>query len=257
VSSLLAPGTALAALAVVFALVPAAGAGSGRAAGEPIEDGRQLYLTGCASCHGPAGEGTADPDGELRGPSLRRSGEAAAYYYLSTGRMPLDNSRDQPQRKRPAYTKEQIEALVAYVGSLGQGPELPRLDLAGADVAKGGMLYRGNCAPCHSAAGAGGALSYGRAAPQLRSAEPAQVAAAVRSGPGQMPVFGAEPLSTEDLADIIAYVRYLENPDDPGGVPLGRIGPIPEGLVAWLGMAALAGIVFWIGTRAPVRRRPG
>jgi ubiquinol-cytochrome c reductase cytochrome c subunit len=221
-----------------------------------VEEGRQLYLTGCSSCHGADGRGAVAPNGEVRGPSLEESGEASAYYYLSTGRMPLSNSDDQPQRSEPAYTPDEIEALVAFVGSLGDGPPLPTVDPEGADLAEGGELYRANCQACHSAASAGGALSYGDAAPSLGSAQPLQIGAAVRAGPGQMPEFGADVLSDAELDAISAYVLYLQSPDDPGGLPIGRTGPIPEGFVAWgIGMVALVICVVWIGTRAPIRRR--
>ncbi len=183
-----------------------------------IESGRELYLTGCSSCHGAEGKGVTIA-GDLRGPSLEKSGEAGAYYYLSTGRMPLSDPGDQPRRKEPAYTPEEIDQLVAYVASLGNGPELPDVSIEGADVAAGGVLFRANCQACHSAFGSGGALSYGRAAPALHQADPAEVGAAVRVGPGQMPVFGEESVSPAQLDDLAAYVDYLEKPRDRGGPP--------------------------------------
>jgi ubiquinol-cytochrome c reductase cytochrome c subunit len=216
-----------------------------------IAEGRELYLTGCASCHGEEGQGATDAHGDPRGPSLLESGEAGAYYYLATGRMPLSDSNDQPRRKPPAYDDDEIDALVAFVVTLGDGPPLPEVDIAHANRAEGGELYRLNCAPCHSAAGAGGALSYGQAAPNLHHSAPLEAGAAIRSGPGQMPAFGAETLTEEEVDDVVAYVQYLRHPDDPGGLPLGRIGPIPEGLVAWLvGMSGLLLFVYWIGTRS-------
>ena len=126
---------------------------------------------------------------------------------------------------------------VAYVASLGNGPPLPQIDLKGADVAAGGELFRANCAPCHSASGAGGALSYGAAAPPLSHAEPLQVAAAVRSGPGQMPVFGPDQFDDEQLRDLAAYVQYLRHPNDPAAYPSVAPGPCPKasscGSSAW------------------------
>ena len=216
--------------------------------------GKRLYDVGCVSCHGPEGGGV-ELDGQRRGPSLEGSGEASAYYELSSGRMPLANSDDQPRRKRPAYSGDDINALVAYVGSLGDGPEIPAVELGDTDLAEGGVLFRSSCAPCHSAAGSGGALSYGRAAPNLQQSEPLQIASAVRAGPGQMPVFGPDAIDEEQLADVVAYVRYLQAPDDRGGVPIGRTGPVPEGFVAWFfGMGAFILLVVWIGTRSPIVR---
>jgi ubiquinol-cytochrome c reductase cytochrome c subunit len=240
---------AAAALALLLAR-PAEGEGNAPTAAR----GKDLFEVGCSSCHGSAGEGVTTPDGRRRGPSLVHSGEAAAFYELSTGRMPLPNSDEHPRRKRAVYGTDDIAALVAYVGSLGDGPNLPSVDLSHPDLANGGDLFRANCAPCHSASGSGGALSYGAAAPSLGQAKPQEIAAAVRSGPSQMPVFGPEALTQRQLDDVVAYVRYLRAPEDPGGLPIGRIGPVPEGFVAWFfGAGALLALVAWIGTRAPAR----
>lgn len=230
------------ALAGVAALVPAQASGQDD---DLLDRGQRLFVESCSSCHGE--EGAGGP----RGPSLLESGEAAAYYYLSTGRMPLANHTEQPRRKPPVFDDEEIDALVAFVASLGEGPALPDLDAGEGDLARGGELYRDNCQPCHSASGAGGALSYGRAAPPLRPATPLQAAAAMRSGPGQMPSFGGDLLTDAEVAEIADYVEYLDDPADPGGLPLGRTGPVAEGFVAWfVGVVALLGIVAWIGTRA-------
>lgn len=248
--------------ALVFALTaalllllgnPARASGSPALAQIDTARGRQLFEQSCSSCHGVNGRGVKI-GGELRGPSLENAGAAAAYYQLATGRMPLANSGEVPRRKPPVFGTSDIADLVGYVASLGNGPALPQIDTARADLAKGGEFFRANCAACHSASGAGGALSYGRAAPSLGSATPEEVAAAVRSGPTQMPVFGPDALPDQQLADVAAYVRYLQRPEDPGGLPIGRIGPVPEGFVAWFfGATALLAIVAWIGTRAPAR----
>lgn len=246
---------ALTCLAMGFTSAVPVGATSAQV--ELVEAGEQLYLTGCSSCHGVDGGGVT-VDGELRGPSLEDAGEASAYYYLSTGRMPLGNPEDQPQRKDPAYSPSEIDALVAFVASLGDGLALPDIDLDGADLAEGGVIYRANCQACHSAFGSGGALSYGRAAPNLHAVEPAAVGAAVRIGPGQMPVFGEESIDDDQLDDLVAYVDYLRNPENAGGLQIGRNGPVPEGFVAWLfGIGGALLIVAWIGGRDPRRTAGG
>lgn len=210
-----------------------------------IEGGRQLYLVGCTTCHGTEGQGVPD-----RGPSLIGVGEASADFYLSTGRMPLDQPRSQSERKRVAYTPSQIRMLVAYVASLGPGPENPEVDLARGNLAEGHRLYATNCAPCHSSSGAGGALGHAVWAPPLRQSTPLQVAQAVRIGPGAMPVFGPESLDDEQLASVVRYVSYLRHPEDRGGFGLGRIGTIAEGFVAWIfGLGAMLVAVRWIGTK--------
>jgi ubiquinol-cytochrome c reductase cytochrome c subunit len=220
---------------------------------ELVQQGRELYLTGCASCHGGNGEGTD------RAPSVVNAGAASASFYLTTGRMPAAQGVPfQPPRKQPAYPPEQIDALVAYVASLGTGPPIPVVDVANADVSQGGVLYRANCAACHQSAGAGGALSYGNAAPPLRAATAEQVVEAMRIGPGEMPVFNEATFSDAQADDISAYVQYLRNPDNRGGAALGGNGPVPEGLVALI--AGLGGLVFIsvliVGRRRRSRRPP-
>lgn len=209
-----------------------------------VRAGRDLFQVACSSCHGLGGEGS-----DL-GPRLVGVGAASADFYLSTGRMPLDNPGEQATRKRPAYTRLQIRQLVAYVASLGPGPPIPTADPDAGDVALGNTLYANNCAPCHSSAGAGGALGHATYAPPLDRATAAQVAEAVRIGPGAMPRFGPDTFDDAELDAIVRYVDYLKKPDDRGGLGLGHLGPIPEGFVAWvvgLGLMVLA--IRWIGTR--------
>jgi ubiquinol-cytochrome c reductase cytochrome c subunit len=193
-----------------------------------VDRGQQLFLTSCSSCHGAHGHGTD------QGPPLVNAGAAAASFQLTTGRMPLTDPTAQPVRKPPAFRPPEIDALVAYVASLGPGPPIPHVDLASGNLSEGGTLFRFNCAACHSSTGVGGALSYGSDAPSLKAATPQQIGEAMRSGPGQMPVFGPDTLSRHQLNSIARYVTYLQEPDDPGGFSLGRIGPITEGMVALL-----------------------
>lgn len=245
-------------VALAVALWPVLGAGAGpepprlpaQAQAQAQEsEGRQLFVTGCSSCHGLDGRGTD------RGPTLERSGAAAADYYLSTGRMPLADD-GQPTRKDPAYSPEEIELLTAYVASLGEGPPIPEVDPSAGHLAEGGVLYRASCAACHSAAGIGGALSYGGFAPSLQSSEPRQIAAAVRVGPGNMPLFDEAVFDEEELASLVRYVRFLQAAPTPGGARLGGAGPIPEGFVGWVfGMGALVAATAWVGTRRAARKR--
>lgn len=219
---------------------PAAGP---TAPGDPAE-GRRLYEVGCSSCHGLDGGGTR------LGPPLVGVGAAAADFYLSTGRMPLDEPRAQAQRKPPAYSPGEIADLTAYVASLGDGPSIPAVDPDRGDLALGGQTYTANCAACHNSAGSGGALGHSVFAPGVRQATPVQIAEAVRVGPGAMPVFGPDTLDDHQVDSMVRYLLYLRHTVDRGGAPLGRLGPVPEGLVAWLvGLGPMLAAAFWIGTR--------
>lgn len=215
------------------------------ASADRIELGRELYVTGCSTCHG------TDAEGSQLAPSLRGVGAASVDFYLSTGRMPLDRPGAQAVRKPPAYSRRQIDAVVAFVTSLAPGgPGIPQLDRASADLPAGGELWRANCAACHGAAAIGGALAYGTEAPGLGPATAVQVAEAVRIGPGSMPVFGPDTIGDDEVEDITAYVAYLDHPSDRGGSGLGHAGPIAEGFVGLLaGLGLLIAACWWIGER--------
>ncbi len=199
--------------------------------------GRALFLDGCSSCHGSDARGV-----QPLGPSLYGVGAAAADFYLSTGRMPLANPRDQPTRARPAYTRPEIAALVAYVSSLGPGPPIPAVDPAAGHVNAGMEAFTEHCAGCHQVGGAGGIVT-GSIAPALNNKDvtPTEIGEAVRVGPYVMPVFSRAQISDQQLNDIARYVISTQRPSDSGGWGIGHVGPIPEGMIAWL--LAAAGLV--------------
>jgi ubiquinol-cytochrome c reductase cytochrome c subunit len=205
-------------------------------------DVRQVFLSDCATCHGAAGHGTN------YGPTLVGVGRASIDYEVSTGRMPLAQAGRVPSRHRPSYSQATIDDLVNYTANLagGDGPSIPKVE--NGDVADGGSLFRLQCAACHAWAGDGGALLH-RVAPALHAATPTQIAEAVRVGPGQMPAFGTAALDDQQLDDVVAYVRYLDKPNDRGGSSLWHLGPVAEGGVALAIIAALLCFVLWIGER--------
>jgi len=219
-----------------------------------LRTGKQLFETSCVTCHGANLQGVPD-----RGPSLIGTGEAAVYFQVSSGRMPAMRGEAQAMRKPPIYDEHQVDALGAYVQANGGGPVVPRdpngavaqSDLLGSDVARGGDLFRLNCASCHNFTGKGGALSSGKYAPELDEAKPAQIYTAMLTGPQNMPKFSDRQLSPDEKRDIVAYVRQATETPDPGGYGLGGFGPAPEGMAAWIiGMVAVIGAAMWVGSRA-------
>lgn len=243
---------------------PVAGAAPAPSPAQGTPDPAPVYLSDCATCHGSDGRGTN------QGPSLVGVGRASIDYELSTGRMPLGfvgRSSDQPgrtlkalpnqdvvtpdrlpERHHPAYRPDLIAALVQYTGNLtgGSGPDIP--SVGPGDLAEGGTLFRLQCAACHAWAGDGGALLH-REAPALHQSTPTQVAEAVRVGPGQMPAFGTAALTDDQVDAVAAYVQYLRNPRDRGGNPLWHLGPVSEGLIAFVALGVLLCFVRWIGER--------
>jgi ubiquinol-cytochrome c reductase cytochrome c subunit len=219
-----------------------------------LRTGQQLYETACITCHGANLQGV---DG--RGPSLIGAGEAAVYFQVGSGRMPMMRNEAQAMRKPPAFDEPQVDAIGAYVQSMGGGPVVPRdangqianQSLIGNDVARGGDLFRLNCASCHNFTGRGGALSSGKYAPSLDLATPAQIYTAMLTGPQNMPKFSERQLGPEEKADIIAYVRSSSETLNPGGYGLGGFGPAPEGMAIFvIGIVASIAAALWIGARS-------
>jgi ubiquinol-cytochrome c reductase cytochrome c subunit len=195
-------------------------------------------------CHAP------DASGSPRGPDLRSRGSALVDFVVSTGRMPLASPTERERRHAVRYSAAEVRALVGYASTLVRGPAVPTVDLAGVDLAAGGAVFRSQCAACHQAAGGGGALAHGAEAPPLLAATPVQVVEAMRTGPGNMPAFDDRTISPKQADQVAAYVRYLQHPKDPGGLDLGHLGPVPEGLVAWsVGLVALLVVARLLGTR--------
>jgi ubiquinol-cytochrome c reductase cytochrome c subunit len=220
---------ALAGLLLAGALASVAAQSSRAQQGGPalVAQGRALYVDSCSSCHGFRANGIPGS-----GPGLHGVGAGAADWYLSTGRMPLQNPRDEPERGRPHFTRPEMNALVAYVGSLG-GPPIPFADPSKGSLSAGFELFTEKCAGCHQIAGRGGTATGARI-PDLQKVSAKQIAEVVRTGPYVMPKFSERDIDQEELNSLTRYVLYTRHPDDAGGWGIGHIGPIPEGMVAWL-----------------------
>ncbi|MGS2810028.1 cytochrome bc1 complex diheme cytochrome c subunit [Nocardia sp. MW-W600-9] len=218
-----------------------------------IREGKQLYETSCITCHGANLQGVVD-----RGPSLIGVGEAAVYFQVSSGRMPMVRNEAQAMRKPEKFDAHQTDALGAFVAANGGGPsvirdangEIAQESLRGDDIGRGSELFRMNCASCHNFTGRGGALSGGKFAPPLAEANEQQIYDAMITGPQNMPKFSDRQLTPEEKRDIIAYVKNAAEEKAPGGWDLGGFGPATEGLAIWvIGITAVVGAAMWIGSR--------
>jgi quinol---cytochrome-c reductase cytochrome c subunit len=228
-----------------------AGPGSSASAATPgtvspqtIAQGKELFTQSCSSCHGVAAQGTS------AAPSLVGVGAAAVDFQVSTGRMPGKEVGPEMDRKPVTFTPEQIHALAAYIASLGGGPGIPsaaQVSTSGANVALGQNLFITDCAQCHNFDGAGGALTNGKFAPSLTQSTPTQIYEAMLTGPEAMPVFADTTITPAQKRDIIAYITTLRAQPNPGGFSLGRIGPVTEGIVGFLGgIGVLIFLAMWI-----------
>jgi ubiquinol-cytochrome c reductase cytochrome c subunit len=214
-----------------------------------IEEGRQIFLKGCSSCHGLNSEGGAIA------PSLVGVGAASVDFQVGTGRMPMADMSTQAARKAPLYTPEETAALAAYVASLAPGPEIPteaQLNYErDGSTAEGGELFRNNCAMCHNFAGQGGALTQGKYATTLMGIEPKHIYEAMITGPQAMPVFSDKTITPKEKMDIIKWIKHAESEPNLGGASLGRVGPVTEGLLAWtFGLGILIGVAVWLAMKA-------
>ena len=221
---------------------------------QQIAAGAAIYSNSCITCHGSNLQGVQD-----RGPSLIGVGQAATYFQVATGRMPLADNGAQAPRKEPIFDPLQIQALGAYIQANGGGPVVPVNEETGetatirdnAAVAKGAELYRLNCASCHNFTGKGGALSQGKYAPDLGPATDSEIYAAMLSGPENMPKFSDGQLTPDEKVAIVTYVQSAKASMDPGGYGLGGFGPVSEGFFAFIvGMGLIVGVMLWMGARA-------
>ena len=212
-----------------------------------VEDGSKLFAANCATCHG------MNLQGADSGPSLIGVGAAAVDFQVGTGRMPMAASGPQAEEKPPQFTQAQTDALAAFVASKAPGPSLPSEDLltGTGDSATGAELFRINCAMCHNVAGAGGALTEGKFAPQLTGVSAKHIYEAMITGPQNMPVFNDDNISPEDKANIITYLKYLDDTPSVGGLSLGNLGPVSEGLFVWIfGLGAIVGVTIWLTAKS-------
>ena len=197
-----------------------------RAQTDQQAQGQALYEANCSTCHGLQAEGTAN------GPSLQGAGPAAVDFMLSTGRMPLANPGDQPVRGEPKFTPDQTAAIVAYVDTIAPGGEpIPTVDPAAGDLARGAEVFLNTCAGCHGAGATGDSVGGGQIAPTINPADPTQIGEAIRIGPGVMPRFGPETIDQADLDSVAAYLLWIRDHGEDGGLQLGRVGAVAEGLV--------------------------
>jgi ubiquinol-cytochrome c reductase cytochrome c subunit len=220
-----------------------------------IEEGRQLFLANCASCHGQNAEGRATGNGDkIAGPALAGVGAAAVDFQVGTGRMPLSGPMVQAPQKEVQFSQPQIDAMAAYIASLAPGPATPSeeaVDPSKGDPAAGGELFRVNCAMCHNFAGAGGALTRGKYAPAIGDVSGRHIYQAMVTGPQSMPVFSDQNLSPESKRDIIAFLDTIDQQENPGGMALGSLGPVTEGLFAWVfALGILVGCAVWLGSKS-------
>jgi cytochrome c oxidase cbb3-type subunit III len=118
------------------------------AAAQEADPAERRFLTSCASCHGPRGEGGRGPT--LVVPRLSRAHDRKSLMKLIASGVP---GTEMPGHRLPP---RELAQLAAFVERLGRRPP----ERVPGDPARGAALYRGKgaCPTCHAIAGEGGAL---------------------------------------------------------------------------------------------------
>lgn len=212
---------------------------------DQVRAGEALYQANCSTCHGLQAEGTE------QAPSLQGVGAAAVNFMLGTGRMPLASPQHQPVRSQPKFDAEEIASIVAYVQTIAPGgPPIPEVSPGEGNLAVGNALFLGNCAACHGAGATGDSVGGGQIAPSLDPPDATQIAEAIRIGPGEMPTFGPQTLSDNDVNSLARYLLWIRDNGREGGLQLGRVGPVAEGLVAVvIGLGVLIVVIRLTGSK--------
>jgi ubiquinol-cytochrome c reductase cytochrome c subunit len=205
--------------------------------GQPASppNGQALFSHRCAKCHGETGQGISAVI-SIAGPSLRAEHDhGAVMTAIEVGPSHMPSF---------AYVLSvpEMRSVADYVTQ-----QIAVIPLAGGNLSEGGELFRAHCAACHRTAVRGGALAFtGTNAPALTNKSAALVAGAIRWGPGPMPSYPVSVLNDQQLASIVKYVQFIQQPPSPGGRPLGYFGPISEGFVGFVGLFVLITVSMWI-----------
>lgn len=72
---------------------------------------------------------------------------------------------------------------------------------------------------------------------------------AMQTGPQNMPSFPDTTMPEKNKQDIIAYIKTVngDNSASQGGLKLGGLGPVSEGLFGWIfGLGALIAVAIWV-----------
>ena len=233
---------------------------------EQVAEGKKLFLASCSFCHGQNGEGVLTQGGDQYGPALTDVGAAAVDFQVGTGRMPMASPGQQAPRKPAVFSDEETAALAAYVASLGPGPAIPNesdYSIEGLSeeereeaISRGGQIFLTNCTACHNFNGAGGAMPRGGYAPSLHGVDGKYIYEALLTGPQAMPNFSNGNLAPEEKRDVIAYLDSIGDTPEYAGFTLGGLGPVSEGMFAWLiGIGGLVGSAVWIASHTTRSRK--
>lgn len=240
-------------------------AAASTATAQTSREGESVFRTKCVACHTVGGGNLVGPD--LRGVTTRRDRAWLARWIaapdrmlaagdsLATGMLREFNNVPMPNL---GLTDADVTAVIGYLesqigtaaGQTAASPATPPMAPPAADARLGRDLFMGverlrgggpPCLACHSIAGIG-ALGGGALGPDLTPAYGkygdaglAAVLAAIPF-PTMSPIFGPRPLTTEEQANLSAFLRQATAAKRPVRAA-GRLA-----VLAVLGAGALLGL---------------
>ena len=215
-----------------------------------VDLGSQLYAQNCAQCHASDGSGAQVPGTERKAPALAGRPDITAAYIdlvMRTGRMPPAANPFDNQPREVVLDDAQRAAVVAYTVQQF-GLEEDRIQVPEGDPGRGQDIYAINCAACHSSTGVGGVAGAGAWTPNVYQYDAATLAEAIRVGPFQMPAFGPEQITDQEIGDIAAFLEEVRTePTTPIG--LVELNPVfASGFVALLAVVMILSL-FWISSK--------
>jgi ubiquinol-cytochrome c reductase cytochrome c subunit len=240
----------VASAAVAIGVLPTAAA-QGQLTPAQQQEAETIFANQCATCHGSDGRGRTIPGTDTMAPALAGNPDVTVPYVdltIRVGRMPPPDAKPFDNRARHVlYDDAQRQALVSYIAEqFGLEGEIPQP--AAGDASTGREVYAANCAQCHGSAGAGGVAGAGAWTPPVVDRGPVAVAEAIRVGPFEMPRFGPEQITDEQIGDVAAFLQVVA---DEEGTALGMVEVNPvyaSGLAFILALIVLVSAL-WIAGR--------
>jgi ubiquinol-cytochrome c reductase cytochrome c subunit len=215
-----------------------------------VDLGGQLYAQFCAQCHASDGTGAEVPGTGRKAPALAGRPDVTAAYVdlvMRTGRMPPPGDPFDNQPREVVFDDRQREAVVAYTMQQFSLEE-DRVQVPEGDGSRGQQVYAENCAACHGSTGQGGVAGAGAWTPNVNQYDAVTLAEAIRVGPFEMPAFGPEQITDQEIGDIAAFLEEVRNEE---GTPLRLVELNPvfaSGFVALMALVLILSL-FWISSK--------
>lgn len=188
--------------------------------------GRRIFAENCATCHGPLGEGGANParPGDIIAPIstseyLSTRDDATLYSIISQGQPDFGMSPFGVAFGGPLSDAE-LKSVVAYIRAWEADPPVelpPEVTDVPAASASGAEVFESLCVQCHGVAGAGG-LGPALDDPQWQeSTSDDEMFTEIDQGhPATVMIAWGEVLNSSQITELVTHIRVLGGSEAPG-----------------------------------------